>query len=301
MAIHDRQRALLLRVGGLTPLTALFVYSLLTAVAGLSGAKLADDEPFDYDRLTRTVIRLERSFEGSQERYAVGTAFFIERQRQLFLITARHVTDDSGPLFARVTAWNAIGEKQPLELRVEPLAWNVLAGDSRRPDVHPPDLAAAVLPWPPAELHPLCKCPEPGNALDAPDPRPPDRVLAFGYPRDLGFELAVQRPLARSGIVAMADSEPFIPFAFAEGYANPGAFAVDMRSFPGNSGSPIFREAGFADGPVLVGILTGSYERFAFAIAEPISGIRKLLTQIQDAEPTHATWTLVGSSAFDTE
>ena len=91
----------------------------------------------------------------------------------------------------------------------------------------------------------------------------------------------------------MVTREPTLKYLGGQLYVREGAFALDVRSFPGNSGSPVFRESGFADEPVLVGLISSGDEQLDFAIAEPVSRIVETLRLAEKAAATtQPTWTL---------
>ena len=156
--------------------------------------------------------------------------------------------------------------------------------------VRPVDVAVARVPWP------LAHRVMPVRTLAAADPEPPQRVLIFGYPHTLGFHLREQRPLGQAGIVAMTAEAPYIWYRsdrrYSHGsYADSRVRALDLRLFPGNSGSPVLRATEVDRELVLLGLIAGGDGRLDIAVAEPISRIRETLefTQTQ-ASSESAKW-----------
>jgi hypothetical protein len=117
-------------------------------------------------------------------------------------------------------------------------------------------------------------------------------VLALGFPDYLGFELTEQRPLLRSGVVAMSTEVPTLKYLGGTSYAHERALALDVRSFPGNSGSPVFAATTFDEHPELVGLISAGDESLDFAIAEPVSRIVETLQLAETTAVTaQPTWT----------
>jgi len=239
-----------------------------------------------YEALTQAVVRLESRREFDAQTFVsspLGTGFLVEHSGQLFLVTARHV----------VEATEESRVRTPLsthEFVIPRAAWvfhPAASGRQQRPtgewiQVDPVDVAVARLPWPEdAQLQPLVYCPRSCNGrrnqLASTDPEPLQPVLAAGHPSYLTFELRRQRPLVRTGTVAMAASEPFLKTLGGRSYLEPRVRAIDMRSFPGDSGSPLFEGSNLAEGWRLVGMILGGDSELDFAIAEPVSRVAETL------------------------
>jgi hypothetical protein len=116
-----------------------------------------------------------------------------------------------------------------------------------------------------------------GNQLPLHDPEPPQPVLIFGFPSEIGFELTEQRPLGRLGIISMVAGNKFLKM---EGkFVDERACLVDIEAFPGNSGSPVINQFNRVSDPKikLLGLLIGSNPRRHYAVIEPVSRIREAL------------------------
>lgn len=267
--------------------------------SGIHAAAQQQAEDLIYQQLARTVIRLERTPD-----FPVGTGFFVEYDRTLYLVSSRHIVEVGGDLHARIPARRQ-GSKdtQVIQLFIPKQAWVLHPSQQRvlseeenavgqKKLVIAVDVAVARVPWPAEyQIAPLRYCPSPcsqgRNELAAVDPVPPEKVLAFGFPLYIGVELAEQRPLARVGIVAMTADEPYVRYSGTNSYADARVRLIDIRSFSGNSGSPVFRESGFGDELTLLGIISAGYDELDVAIAEPVSRVRETL------ELAHTTDVLV--------
>jgi hypothetical protein len=232
------------------------------------------------------VVRLETRREFDAQTFVsspIGTGFLVERSGELFLVTARHVAESAEESRVRDSL-------STLEFIIPRAAWvfhPAASGRQQRPSgewiqVDPVDVAVARLPWPEeARLQPLVYCPSSCNGrrnqLASADPEPLQPVLAAGYPSYLTFELWQQRPLVRIGTVAMSAGEPFLKTLGGRSYLEPRVRAIDMRSFPGDSGSPLFEGSNLAEGWRLVGMILGGDIELDFAIAEPVSRVTETL------------------------
>lgn len=258
-----------------------------------SGAAAPDKRPSFYTQLTRGVIRLEyeeltRTFLGKKQWVSrtAGTGFFVLTDRGVFLVTARHVVDAPYAVRARVpTLRRADGATEVVELRVPREAW-VFHPQGRRElsagkTVAAVDVAVAPVPLPAGHwVKTLGYCPEPctGSIVDqfaARDPEPPKMVLVFGFPLDLGFELAEQRPMARSGIVSLVAGDYFLEREGA--YVDPRAVLIDAPIYPGNSGSPVFSNPETSGRFELLGLITAANASFDYAVAAPRSRVAETL------------------------
>jgi hypothetical protein len=111
--------------------------------------------------------------------------------------------------------------------------------------------------------------------LAAADSTPPTSVLVAGFPGDLGFTLLEQRPMFRSGIVALVAGERFLMIDGA--FADERSIIIDRKVQPGNSGSPIFGVNQLSGQITLVGLVSASNEAWEYTIAEPASRIRETI------------------------
>lgn len=247
----------------------------------------ADSVPSLYDTLSQTVVRLEtrRDF-GAQAivSHPVGTGFLVEQSGALFLVTARHVVEAIPEVRVRDSVSGA-------EFVVPRPAWvfhPAPAGRAQRDsgewiDVDPVDVAVARLPVSTdARVRPLlyCRplsCSGRRNQLALRDPEPSEPVLTAGHPSYLTFELRRQRPLLRFGRVAMAASEPYLKDVGGRTYVEARARALDLRTFPGDSGAPVFADSDPGVGLLLVGMILGGDTELGFTIAEPVSRVIETL------------------------
>jgi hypothetical protein len=239
-----------------------------------------------YGTLTQAVVRLETRQQFDEQTFVdspVGTGFLVELSDELFLVTARHVAEATEE--ARVR--DALST---LEFVIPRSAWVFHPAASGRQQRHggewitvdPVDVAVARLPWPEdARLQPLLYCPGACQGrrgqLAAADPEPLQPVVAAGYPSYLTFELRRQLPLVRAGTVAMAASEPVLKDLGGKTYLEARVRAIDLRTFPGDSGSPVFEGTDLEEGLRLVGMILGGDAELDFAIAEPVSRVIETL------------------------
>jgi hypothetical protein len=137
-----------------------------------------------------------------------------------------------------------------------------------------------------------------GNQLPLTDPEPPQPVLVFGFPSEIGFELTEQRPLGRFGIVSMVAGNKFLKM---EGkYVEERACLIDIDAFPGNSGSPVINQFNLITDPKikLLGVLIGTNLRRHYSMIEPVSRIRETLevAKTQSLEGLNF-WSLTGNKS----
>jgi len=253
-----------------------------------------DKEPF-YLQLSRAIIRLEHyvdlKFEGSnqikEKNYPDGTAFFVKGGtklgRKLFVVTARHVTEKHYNLHARVQCMNKkTGKMEVVLLKLPRDRWIYHPAKVDK-DTHYVDVAAMRITmlrdyglvvfgyWPESEE-------SEENQLPYKDPDPPQAILTFGFPGDIGFELSEQRPFGRLGIVAMRTGKKFLKFKGK--FVDERAYIADVEAFPGNSGSPVINQISPFDRQIkLLGLLIASNIPMDFAIIEPVSRIRETLEE----------------------
>jgi hypothetical protein len=284
----------------------LFACALLIALAGNAFPE-EGKEPF-YSQIGRTVIRLEHTTETTSEgnTKAVlannpdGTGFFVWSGDRLFLVSARHVVDSDHDLHARVKVYNTVTQKSEILLLKLPRKNWIFHPDQGDAGTNPVDVAVIKLTLPvwdgfvgnitgfwyePGEAE--------GSQVAAEDALPPEQIVTFGFPGDTGFKLLEQRPLARFGIISMHTGEKFIEVE--RSYANERCDILDIKAFPGNSGSPVMSATG---GTHVLGVLIAS-NNSDIGVMEPASRIREILeiakkTPISD----YHYWTSFGAAAL---
>jgi Trypsin-like peptidase domain len=253
-----------------------------------------------YSQISRTVIRLEHFEqtirEGSKKvdwkNKSDGTGFFVRSGDDLFVVSVRHVVERPYDLHARVECLNIeTGKKERLLLKLPRKEWvfHPVKGDKETYFV---DVAAMKIAWPEDKTLMYFRYePEAGegkalNQLPFEDPNPPMSVLAFGFPLNIGFELAEQRPLGRAGIISMKTGKKFLKLTFANGkrFAEERCYLVDLEAFPGNSGSPILNHNSIFYNPQLIGILSAANPSLDYAVVEPVSRIRETLDVAREQE-----------------
>lgn len=264
---------------------AIIIYLLLIGL--ISNAIAGDNQESFYAKIGRTVIRLEYFAETRTEgndkpvpsNNPDGTGFFILSGNSLFLVTARHVVDTNHDLHARVNIINEVTKKSAiLLLRLPRKNW-IFHPDNGNDKIDAVDLAVVKLPIPVIEgefsnsfgafIY------EPNNSKDnqllIKDALPPEQVVAFGFPGDIGFKLLEQRPMGRFGIISMVTGEEFVKIG--NKFANGRCSMLDIKAFPGNSGSPVISATGNIN---LLGVLIASNSS-DIALIEPVSRIREIL------------------------
>jgi hypothetical protein len=250
-----------------------------------------DEKESFYSKSNRIIVRLEHSekiiVQGSdkteQQYKPDGTAFFVQSGEELFIVTARHVVEKGYDLRAKVRSINIrTGETGVILLDLPRNRW-VYHPEQGDADTRYVDVAVMKINWMVGYqvmtfLYGIDKQKEvKGNQLPLKDPEPPQPVLLFGFPSEIGFELTEQRPLGRLGIVSMVAGSEFLKM---EGkFVEERACLVDIEAFPGNSGSPLINQFNLVTDPRirLLGLLIGTNPRRHYAIIEPVSRIRETL------------------------
>lgn len=227
-----------------------------------------------YSQFSRAIVRLEqfKSLEG--ENRPVGTAFFVRVGNELFIVTARHVAQQDYDLHARVTCKNTkTGQIEVILLKLPRDRW-VYHPEQVDEDSRYVDVAAMKITGP---GHLEIKHFNKEKHLSFKDPEPPDTVLVFGFPYDIGFDLSEQRPFGRSGIVSISAGERFLKIE--DKFVEPKACVIDIEAFPGNSGSPVINQfIPLVDPDIKVlGLVIATNINMDFAIIEPVSRIRETL------------------------
>lgn len=264
-----------------------------------------------YSQLNRAVIRLEH-FETIQKEGAPklitqnkpdGTAFFVQSEKSLFVVSARHVVEQLYDLHARVECLNKkSGEKEVILLKLPRTRWIFHANKGDK-DTHYVDIAAMRIRW---IKDRTIKCftyelpdskNKDKNQLPTKDPSPPRKILVFGFPLDIGFRLLEQRPFVRAGIIAMRTGKKFLEMQIGEAnkFAEERCFVIDAESFPGNSGSPVLNQTSLTDSKLqLLGLLSASNQSMDFGVVEPVSRIREVLDQAKKQKDEDINyWSLI--------
>ncbi len=139
-------------------------------------------------------------------------------------------------------------------------------------------------------------CPKDEYNQVADDPLPPDHIVIFGFPQDLGFTLKEQRPMTRTGVVALTEEEEvFISLPQPDGTQKllpKGVYLIDARMYPGNSGGPVI-----VSNPLtqirLGGLVTASNNSLEYGIATPVSQTAQTLERARNAPANMRAWFLL--------
>ena len=267
---------------------------ILAVICFAAHVALAKEKEDFYSQLNRTVIRLEHfevvQQEGSQniitQNKPDGTAFFVQNEGSLFVVSARHVVEQLYDLHARVECMNTnTSEKEVILLKLPRKRW-IFHSEKGDKDTHFVDVAAMRIKWIKERTikHFSYEYSDSErkdkNQLPSDDPIPPRRILVCGFPRDIGFELLEQRPFVRAGIIAMQTGKKFLKMDMkgANKFAEEKCYVIDAEAFPGNSGSPILNQTSLTDRKLqLLGLLSASNQNMDFAVVEPVSRIREVL------------------------
>jgi V8-like Glu-specific endopeptidase len=266
-----------------------------------------------YSQLNRAIIRLEHIEIIHQEGSAKiitknkpdGTGFFVMSEGKLFVVSARHVVEQPYDLHARVECINNISnQKEVILLKLKRNNW-VFHPKHADKDSHYVDVAAMRIKWikdrSVKNFSYRQKDSEKNDKNHFPenDPVPPRRILVFGFPMDIGFDLLEQRPFGRSGIISMQTGKKFLKVNIngENKLAEERCYVIDAETFPGNSGSPIINQTSFTDRKLqLLGLISASNLKMDFAIAEPVSRIRETIDLAKDQNVENLNcWLPVGN------
>jgi hypothetical protein len=272
------------------------ILALLIAATCTPGYAEQSKENF-YTQTERLVVHLERQV-APNTFVPAGTGFFVAAQDgSVFIVTARHVAE-IGDLRARVPALLSTSRSTDIvELRMPHDRWTFHpnSGDA---DVLPVDVAVMkVGGMKDREVVTFAycptKCPDGQYNQVASDPSPPDLVDIFGFPENLGFRLTEQRPMMRHGAVALVADHLFVSVSLApnqaEKFVSKGAYLVDARMFPGNSGGPVI-VANPLTPMRLGGLVTGTNTDLDYGIVTPVSQIAETIDAAKNTLPNVDAW-----------
>lgn len=279
--------------------SAVFLRAFLLVSLFATSVLSAEPKESFYSQTKRAIIRLEHfetvTREGSPNAIARnvpdGTAFFVVADKQLFIVSARHIVEKPYDLHARVQTKNVrTGEQKVFLLKLPRDKWiyHSYKGDA---ETHYVDVAImpifAMRDWSIVSFFYEAKesSDHHRNQLPYEDPEPPSPILVFGFPGDVGFALEEQNPLGRLGIISMKAGKKFMKVGGGK-YAEERSCLLDIKIFRGNSGSPVMNQVGVGDPqPKLLGLITATNSALDFAIMEPTSRIRETIDQARNREP----------------
>ncbi|HHT9113104.1 MAG: trypsin-like peptidase domain-containing protein [Planctomycetes bacterium] len=279
----------------------------ILCIVTLAPLAQADEKEDFYSQINRAVIRLEH-FEAIQQKGSTnvitqnipdGTAVFIASSNVLYVVTVRHVVEKPYDLHARVQCKNEKrGEQEVilLELPRDKWTYHENNGDQNTDYV---DVAVMKIFWiqdrsiKNFRYEPKGSKDHDKNQLPMEDANPPQAILVFGFPADLGFQLLEQKPMGRFGIVSMKTGKEFLKLESGK-FAEERCYLVDARLFGGNSGSPVMNQMTITDAaPRLLGLIKAANANLDFAVMEPVSRIRETLDLAKD-KPMSGNWKVVG-------
>ena len=259
-----------------------------------------------YSQLCRGIIRLEHNEEIKEKSSNKitnitrpnGTAFFVRSGDDLFVVTARHVVEKEYDLHARVQCKNRItGDNEVILLKLKRDKW-VFHPEDESIDTNYVDVAVMKISWIPDRGTKMFRYELPNteeankNQLPFEDPLPPDSILIFGFPLDIGFKLSEQKPLGRLGIVSMVTGNKFLKIN--NKFAEEKAMIIDAKMFPGNSGSPVINQLSLLQVEIkLLGLVIATNENLDFGIIEPVSRIRETIEIAKESPKNIDCWFLI--------
>lgn len=249
-----------------------------------------------YSQIARTIVRLEHTQETKKEdsedikatSISRGTAFFVASEKELFIVSARHVVEKEYDLHARVQTKNKItNEKEVMLLKLPRDRW-IFHPNSGDKDTRYVDVAAMKIKWIKDRdikyfrYEPEKSAEKDKNQLPIDDPNPPRSILVFGFPLNIGFELLEQKPFGRLGIIAMRTGQKYLRVNYPNAdnkFSEERCCIIDVEASHGNSGSPIINQfTNILDSKIkLLGLLIATNNKMDFAIMEPVSRIREVL------------------------
>ena len=258
-----------------------------------------EQKPSFYQQIVRGVFRLEHQ-DPTTGQVDTATAFFVRATEGLYVVTAGHNARSGFDWQGQVVMRNKkTGATKVWKLNLPHSRW-VLHPDIGNARRHPVDVAAMKIPMQ-ARSHEegemetaafaYCaeSCPQGEyNQLES-DPEPPLQVIVFGFPGHLGLQLREPRPMGRQGMVALTAGEEFV---LVDGrYAEEKAFLIDIKMFPGNSGSPVISLNALRGKVNLAGLVI-STRPFDYAVAEPVSPIKQVVDLARSGNLDFQPWRL---------
>lgn len=264
---------------------------LIVATNSFSEEKNKEDL---YSQLNRGIIRLEHvetiKKEGADKAETInkpdGTGFFVQSSKKLFVVSARHVVEQSYDLHSRVECLNkTTNKKEIILLKLKKQNW-IFHPENGDNESHYVDVAATRINWIRDRSIKYFSYTQKKSSEEAlnnfpdQDPIPPRKILVFGFPLSIGFEILEQRPFGRAGIISMQTGKKFLRMNIkgANKLAEERCYIIDAEIFPGNSGSPIINQTSLIDSKLqLLGLISASNIQMDFAIAEPVSRIRETI------------------------
>jgi len=278
-----------------------FAVSAILLLVCLSS--LAEEKEPLYKQMCRAVVRLEHIQLAQQGgRPAIqfapqGTAFFVAHSNQLYIVSARHVVNKPHDLQARVESLrNDTNQTEVILLQLPHEKWVFHQNDGDA-DTHPVDVAVMKIHWikDRSIKHFLYAPPDATdrkkNQLPLEDPEPPQPILVFGFPSDVGFGLLEQRPLGRLGVVSMKTDKEFLQWDGKFGEER--CCLIDARIFRGNSGSPVMNQMRITDSkPRLLGLVSAANNTLDFGIMAPVSRIRETIDRARSMDAA-GSWKLI--------
>ncbi len=272
------------------------LFSLMFWCATIFAGESEEEKESFYEQLNRAVIRLEHAEVVQREKAKApivrnvpdGTAFFVIHNKELYVISARHVVEKPYDLHARVQSRKKKTEEiEVILLELPRTAW-IYHDNFGDTETHFVDVAVIKIPLiedrtiKAFRYEPKDSKEHDKNQLPLEDPSPPNPILVFGFPSDVGFQLLEQMPLGRLGVISMRTDKKFLKIN-ANKLAEERCCLIDARMFPGNSGSPVINQPRFTDSkPKLLGLVIATNRKLDFGIIEPVSRIREALGLARD-------------------
>lgn len=238
-----------------------------------------------YEQLTQAVVRIEEHQSvcvpgrdwSIEKNITIGSAFFIRDRlagennqgvNRYFIVTARHVVENRGDLFARIQISPNSNEKAILILpkdmwvfHPEPIQKGKFPIDVAVMHIKSNEFIKSFLHCDAKEnpegcgVNQITKKPYKNQVIESPNVI--DRGIFFGFPaRDVASEKV--EPFARSGIVAYTAPQPSLTIN-GQKVQDETIFFIDAPSFGGNSGGPLLQEPLPLKGAIkLWGLVSGS-------------------------------------------
>jgi len=207
---------------------------LAILVVSLGSTMCVAAETDHYEEISQAVVRLEH-VDTTGAWKSAGTGFLVMYEDNAFLVTARHVAEAYDSLRARVLVVHKTADSQQVqELRSLRDGWVYHPDDgndtSRYVDVAVTQIVG-MKDWRFRKF--------PQDLFATRDPRPPDRVIVYGFPGHIDLQSETQRPLARGGIISSDIAERLKVKKEDKYFAN-RVLLADVFPFGGRSGGPVW-------------------------------------------------------------